>query len=507
MPYSGPTKIDEAFIAGNTTHGPVNPNDTYSIQIFSTSSEDFLVDYHHRGSDLLGNRTVDGDSIYRIASTSKLITMYLILLQSGEAIFGEKVTKYVPELSGVAYWDEITVRSLAGFLGDVVAEVLDVSSIVDIGDLFPGAFPPLAANETSGCNYAKGCNRETFLQNLVNRRVPYLPNSTPSYSNAAYAVLGLIVEAVTNSTFKEALDDLIGSPLNLTRTTISAPEDLTNAVIPGNATTSGWDMILNETHTAGMGGLFTTPNELSKIGVAILSSSLIPASTTRAWMKPTSFTSSLVGAVGPGFEIYRAVVNAKHNRVVDLYTKAGNLPGYGAALLLIPDFDVGIVLMQAGKTSTAGSSILGTVLDDLLPALDEAARVQADAAFAGTYVASNGLNSTVKLISTPGIPGISLVEWVSNGTDLRLDYMQDPEWVQMYPTNILSKDGKQFSWRSSDFTIPDTGSPLDACPSWGAIDRPTYGIYGLDEFVFHLGDDGKAWGLEPKALKIVLEKV
>lgn len=60
-------KIDEAFIAGNTTHGPVNPNDTYSIQIFSTASEDLLFDYHRRGSDVLGNRTVDGDSIYRIA--------------------------------------------------------------------------------------------------------------------------------------------------------------------------------------------------------------------------------------------------------------------------------------------------------------------------------------------------------------------------------------------------------------------------------------------------------
>jgi hypothetical protein len=223
-------------------------------------------------------------------------------------------------------------------------------------------------------------------------------------------------------------------------------------------------------------------------------------------MKPSSFTSSLVGAVGPGFEIYRAVLNAKHNRVVDLYTKGGNLPGYGANLIMIPDFNVGIVLMQAGRRSTVGTSILGMVLDDLLPALEEEARVQADAVFAGTYTANNGLNSTVKLTSTPGIPGLSVVEWVSNGTNMRSDYLGNPEWVQMYPTNILSKDGKQFSWRSSDFTLPDTGSPLDACPSWGAINRPTWGVYGLDEFVFHLDEDGKARGLEPTALKIVLDK-
>jgi hypothetical protein len=115
-------KVDEAFASGNTSHGPVNPNDTYSIQIFSTVSERPLLDYHRRGQALLGNRTIDGDSVYRIASTSKLLTVYLLLLEAGETIFKEKVTKYVPELAGAAYWDDITVGSLAGYLGDITAE-------------------------------------------------------------------------------------------------------------------------------------------------------------------------------------------------------------------------------------------------------------------------------------------------------------------------------------------------------------------------------------------------
>jgi hypothetical protein len=46
----------------------------------------------------------------------------LLLLQSGEEIFSHKVTKYVPELLGVSFWDDITVGSLAGFLGGIVAE-------------------------------------------------------------------------------------------------------------------------------------------------------------------------------------------------------------------------------------------------------------------------------------------------------------------------------------------------------------------------------------------------
>lgn len=516
--------IHEAFESGNTTHGPVNPNDTYSIQIFSTTSGEPLLDYHRRGPAVLGDRPIDGDSVYRIASTSKLITIYLLLIEAGDSIFNEKLTKYLPEFKGAAYWDDITIGSLAGYVAGITAEckcsksvrnttrliriVFNTTSLPggDFTEKLPGVFPPLTANETSGCSYGSGgCTRDAFIKGLLDRRPVYLPNTTPGYTNAAFAALGLVLEELTGSTFDEALQSLLVEPLRLNRTTILAPNS-TNAVIPGNATKSGWDIDITNAPGVAMGGLFSTPNDLSAIGRAILSSSLLPGATTRAWMKPTAFTSSLVGAVGRPWEIYRAVTSAENNRVIDIYTKGGNLPGYGSSLSLIPDFDVGIAVMMAGESgSTIGSQILGVITGALLPALDEAARVQADAAFAGTYTASDGLNSTVTLSTAPGTPGLSIDEWVSNGTDLRRVLAKEKRF-QVYPTNIVSEDGKQVSWRSSYLTIPDTGSPFDACPSWGVIDRPNYGVFALDEFVFHLGEDGNAWGLEPKALKIVLEK-
>ncbi|KAL1641978.1 hypothetical protein SLS61_009905 [Didymella pomorum] len=504
------TKMEEAFASGNTTHGPVDPSDTYSIQVFSTSSEDLLIDYHRRGPAVLGNRTIDGDSVYRIASTSKLIAVYLLLIQAGPSVFSDKVVKYLPELAGAAHWNDITVGSLAGYLADIAAELFDSTSLPggDISALFPGVFPSLGANETIRCKYGTSeCNREVFIENLINRQPAYLPNTTPAYSNAAFATLGLVLEAVAKSTFKDVLRDQLLTPLNLNGTSMSPPEDLAKAVIPGNATVSGWDVDLSYTLGAAMGGLFSSPNDLSAIGRAMLTSTLLPSSTTRAWMKPTSFTSSLLGATGHGWEIFRAVTNAKHNRIVDLYTKGGNLPGYGANMILIPDFEVGITILNAGSRGTVGAAIAGLILDDLLPALDEAARAQADAAFAGTYSATNGLNSTVKLTTEPGVPGLRIEAWTINGTDIRNSpFLTTVEDYQMFPTNILSDDGKQLSWRSTDLSLPETGSPFDACPSWFGVDRPNYGVYGFDEWVFHMDEHGKAWGLEPKALKIVLEK-
>jgi CubicO group peptidase (beta-lactamase class C family) len=70
----------------------------------------------------MGNRIVDGDSVYRIASTSKLITVFLLLLRAGESIFNDKVIEYLPELKGEAHWDDITIGSLAGYLGGITSE-------------------------------------------------------------------------------------------------------------------------------------------------------------------------------------------------------------------------------------------------------------------------------------------------------------------------------------------------------------------------------------------------
>lgn len=116
--------LDEAFASGNTSHGPVSTNDTYSMQIFS--AKDILLEYYNKGPNLVAPEEygygVDGDSVYRIASVSKLYAVYLLLIVGGDAVFAEPVTKYLPELKGHMHWDEVNVGDLAGQVGGVAAE-------------------------------------------------------------------------------------------------------------------------------------------------------------------------------------------------------------------------------------------------------------------------------------------------------------------------------------------------------------------------------------------------
>jgi CubicO group peptidase (beta-lactamase class C family) len=375
-----------------------------------------------------------------------------------------------------------------------------------LGALLPNAFPPLDADENSPCQYGiSGCNRETFLKHLATRRQVYLPNTTPAYSNAGFATLGLILEAATGMSYADSLSKLLNTPLELNATTAATPSDSKRGVIIGDESAAGWDTIIDGPGI-GMGAMFSSANDMSTIGRAILSSSLLSSNTTRAWLKPTSHTSSLIGAVGRPWEIFRATLGpAEDNRVVDLYTKSGNFGAYGANLVLIPDYDVGFIAMMAGQRGSVPFELSGVIVDHLLPALQETARVEADAAFAGTYTATNGLNSSFVLTTTPGVPGLTIKEWVSNGTNLLQDMFGLPQGFQMYPANVGSEDGKTSSWRLSYVFLNDVGA-FSACPSWVALDRPTYGVYGLDELEFNLNEDGKAVSVEPKALKIVLKR-
>lgn len=70
-------------------------------------------------------------------------------------------------------------------------------------------------------------------------------SSTPIYSNAAFQILGYVVEAIANQTYDSLLRKDIIQPLNLSRSSYTTPDDR-YGVIPGNDTASGWNLDLGE---------------------------------------------------------------------------------------------------------------------------------------------------------------------------------------------------------------------------------------------------------------------
>lgn len=81
-----------------------------------------------------------------------------------------------------------------------------------------------------------------FLQGLNQRHPVYAPFTTPVYSNAAFEILGYVLETVTAQPYEVTLQKTIFDPLGLPHSSVSKPRDASIGVIPVGE--SDWDFDL-----------------------------------------------------------------------------------------------------------------------------------------------------------------------------------------------------------------------------------------------------------------------
>lgn len=101
----------------------------------------------------------------------------------------------------------------------------------------------------------------------------------------------------------------------------------------------------------------------------------------------------------------------------------------------------------------------------------------------------------------------------SNVFEAYLDFIgltgdQNSLSVRLYPTNLLQMSPKEQAFRAVVKLLPPPAikGVLSDCSSWGGVDSIMYGNVGLDDFVFHFDEYRRAVGLEPRTLRVTLQK-
>lgn len=519
--------FEEGVKTGNSSYGPVNPAAVSAFQIFSPDDEKPLFEFYHDGTTLVnstGVKTVDGESIFRMGSIGKLYTVYLFLAVLGDGYWDVPVTDVVPELRNrtkgeenpvdFVQWEGITLGALASQQAGITRD-----SIVFLPRFFqsnPEAFgmPYLKDEELEACSVApnggNSCDRAGFFAALDRRQPIFLPNTQAVYSNTGFQILGYALESITGKGFESLFNATFVDTLGLTDTSYSKPANESRGVIPFNRTLADWDFDLGS--ASPVGNFFTSLNDLSQLGRTILNSTLLPKNTTRAWLKPTSFTSDPRGAVGRPWEIYRSDI-LPNRSAVDLYGKGGTVGLYQSWFGVVPDYNIGISTYAAGGGGASWMSSL--FVEIVIPALEAAAREQANAAYAGTYKGTNGLNSTLTLTTEPGMPGLGVSEWISNGTDFLsalsavIGNPVDSGFMRIWPTNLETKtgNGTVAAWRAvPNAEPPYARGPFAACSAWLGMDGPSHGDFGFDSILFNLDVQGNARSVDLRAFRAVLVK-
>lgn len=131
---SFPSYLNSLLRTGVTEYGTLDTQTTsFSINIFSAHEDTSLFSYHYAAPGLNGSLTsgkLDDDTMYRIGSLSKLLTVYTLLVEVGNENLDDPVTKYVPELAAAAAedgknelhnikWEDITIRALGSHLSGI----------------------------------------------------------------------------------------------------------------------------------------------------------------------------------------------------------------------------------------------------------------------------------------------------------------------------------------------------------------------------------------------------
>lgn len=248
--------------------------------------------------------------------------------------------------------------------------------------------------------------------------------------------------------------------------------------------------------------------------------------TTRAWLKPRTYTSSLGISVGAPWEIGRANNLTLDGRIIDVYSKNGGLTDYNALFLLIPDYGLVLSMVSAGPSSSLNMQLYlaSQILENLVRAVEAAGKAEAAALYAGTYV-NEATNSNIT-VDVDDEAGLNVTNWFMNGIDILATWpaiaSQAPETsigplfeVRLFPTGLKSKNST--AWRAVyDTTPPANASDNDqslfilqsGCQSWASIDNLVYGFRALDDFEFGLDScTGNATSITPRAFRQTLTRV
>ncbi|OHE99991.1 hypothetical protein CORC01_04638 [Colletotrichum orchidophilum] len=531
--------IENAIFTGETELGKINTaTASFSIGVFSADSDKFIYEHHHRGTQLEGTLTggsLNANTLYRIGSVTKLLTVYMILIKLGPTYWNEPITKFIPELADApagnrahrVQWSEVTLGALASHMSGLPRNnhFIDLSGIPGVEDM---GLPRLNDSDVIKCGLPemRPCTREEVIRSMLEQYPASATWHTPVYSNEAFQLIGWAFENITGGPMEHAFKTSILEPLGLSRSFWNPPKDDPNANIV-DLDPSALNSLIDYPFEEGLatytptGGVYSCLGDLSAIGRSILTSSLLRKSVTREWLQPVTHTQHTHSAIGRPWEITRmnvaAAPGSKHTRLVDLYTKNGGIGAYLTYLILSPDHNIGFTLMAAsqnafgvGDTDSTFDILSELLLEKWIPAAEAAGREAVGEDLAGTYVSDDGSDSRAELALEPGRLGLTLQTFVHNGTDF-FSTVGGNFGFQGADLQFMGlRDDGEVAFRAV-FSSPDAKAPKrepilgKKCGStWGGAGWLTYGDIGIDEVVFTVGEDGKATSVSFPALRVRL---
>lgn len=256
---------------------------------------------------------ISSSTVFNLGSTSKQFTAISIALlaQRGKLSFDDPVKKYLPELSAV--YEGIRIRHL----------IYHTSGIRDYFDLLV-----LAGRDFNEIRFDDEIIRLLTQQ----RRLNFAPGERFAYSNSGYLLLSVIVQRVSDKTFRAFTDEDLFAPLGMKASHFHDRESACLAGLAVGYSTRPDGSFIGRSSSfdrVGDGGLFTCADDLFLWNKSLYDGAL-PHDITKVLSVPGRLDSgrSINYSLGLFIDEHEGFKTLSHR---------GRFPGFGAEMLRFPE--------------------------------------------------------------------------------------------------------------------------------------------------------------------------
>jgi CubicO group peptidase (beta-lactamase class C family) len=292
----------------------------------------------------------DTNTVYRIGSTSKTITAYLMMLmvQNGTIHLDDPVAKYLPDLSQFKQdsWKNITFRELADHTSGL-------------------------AREPRGLDTAAAGRTEEW-ENTVLKFIPITTLRPPigkyySYSNIGYALLGLAISRAAHKSFIDLVKEMVFRPHGMTNSFYIIPNGYENRIATGYqwdpssysySTTEPERQLIGRSYKVPNGGVFTTGNDLARFVIALTADTDFLAKNYRDTMQTIQTFINKKKNIGYGLGLFIT----DDTKGVKMCGHDGGIVGYNSFMVFNPESRIGVILFRNCDNASPILSREGNIL-------------------------------------------------------------------------------------------------------------------------------------------------
>jgi CubicO group peptidase (beta-lactamase class C family) len=303
---------------------------------------------------------VDANTLFGIASNSKSFTTaaLAILVDEGKIKWDDKVIQYLPEFK--MYNDyvtqEFTIRDLLTHRSGLGLGAGDLMIWPDGHDFTPN-------------DIVKNIH---YLKPISGFRTKY------DYDNLLYVIAGVVIEKVSGKPWCDFVEERIMKPIGMTHSAASWTrlKDTTNVIVPHVPTNGKMEVIPRYTNPIfdAAAGIYTSVNDLSNWlilqmnhGTYDTNKHIYSEAQQREMWKPQTIMP--IGNTKPYTSLFRTY--GLGWRIEDInghlqVSHTGGLDGIVTQTLMIPDLQLGIIVLTNQQNGAAFMAISNTIKDRYL---------------------------------------------------------------------------------------------------------------------------------------------